>query len=101
MISDHYDHLIISDGLTLQPYIYKGIKFIPQQINRFLKIPFGTITYCLHPNTMNEKHFNDLKSFLDANSRYFTDHKSLRFNKISLIDKFIFKILNLLYKIKN
>ena len=43
---------IISDGLSLFPYRdKKGILWIPQQMWRFRRMPFGVWTVCLHPNS--------------------------------------------------
>jgi len=42
---------IVSDGLTILPYEdERGIFWIPQQMWRFRKVPFGVWTICLHHN---------------------------------------------------
>jgi len=52
---------IISDGIALNIY-YDGIFYwIPQQLWRFRYFPFGKWTVCLHPNTMEQKDFNQLE----------------------------------------
>jgi predicted deacetylase len=41
----------ISDGYSLFPYVTcDGMLWIPQQLGRFRKMPFGTWTVCLHIN---------------------------------------------------
>ena len=52
---------IISDGFALFPFEDEGFLWIPQQLWRIGKRPFGIWTVCLHPNTMDEE---ALASFL-------------------------------------
>lgn len=101
VISENFNKLIISDGLTLSPFIYKNVRFIPQQINRLIRIPLGTITYCLHPNNMNDSEFLKLDRFLKANQSFFISFKNLTFTKITMIQRFTQFILNTAYKLKN
>ena len=101
VISDNFNNLIISDGLTLDPFKYKGVKFIPQQLNSLINIPFGTITYCLHPNNMTDNDFKKLNIFLKKNKNYFIDISTIKFKNLSLSQSFIQYILNFIYKIKN
>lgn len=54
------DIRIIADGHTLGVVNSDGFTWIPQQLWRFRKIPFGTWGICLHPNTMS---FDDLTEF--------------------------------------
>lgn len=41
-----------------------GMTFVPQQSGRVRKLPFKIVTFCYHPNTMNEKDFSELEDFL-------------------------------------
>lgn len=52
---------IISDGIAMKPYCYRGMLWIPVQLWRFRKMPFGVYTVCLHPNTMNDDEFTKLE----------------------------------------
>lgn len=55
---------IISDTAANKPYSRYGFTFIPQQSGHVRKLPFNTVTYCYHPNTMKEKDFQVLDEFL-------------------------------------
>ena len=55
---------IISDTIANDSYEKYGMTFVPQQSGRVRKLPFKIVTFCYHPNTMNEKDFLDLENFL-------------------------------------
>lgn len=55
----------ISDGIALNCFMSDGFYWIPQQLWRFRKMPFGTYTICLHPNNMNEQAFQQLERDLE------------------------------------
>lgn len=55
---------IISDTIANDSYEKYGMTFVPQQSGRVRKLPFKIVTFCYHPNTMNEKDFSDLEDFL-------------------------------------
>lgn len=44
----------VSDGYALAPYLDKGIAWVPQQIGRFIDLPFGDWTVCLHINSWGD-----------------------------------------------
>jgi predicted deacetylase len=44
---------IISDGIAMKPYCFRGMSWIPVQLWRFRKMPVGIYTVCIHPNTMD------------------------------------------------
>lgn len=61
----------ISDGLYLYPGVDKdGVIWVPQQMWRFRKLPFGVWTVCFHHNKWEEKDLvqfeNDIKNFKDC-----------------------------------
>lgn len=58
---------IISDGISLSPYVFQDIWFVPQQLWKFKWRPFGVWTVCLHPNTITPEEVKDLALAL---SRY-------------------------------
>lgn len=82
---------IISDTVSWDSYSRYGLKFIPVQSGRVRKLPFRTITFCYHPNTMSESEYNKLESFLQNNSHLFvraTDVLDNRnFNVLDLISQ--------------
>ena len=61
------DIRIISDTIASDSYCEDGITYVPQQSGSVRKLPFHTITFCYHPNTMNEDSFLKLENFLDRN----------------------------------
>ena len=63
----------ISDGLSLFPFRYLGLTFVPQQLWGFQKKFYGVWTICLHPNTMNNNDILNLEKAI---------HKDFFLNKI-------------------
>lgn len=55
---------IISDTAANKPYSRWGFTFIPQQSGHVRKLPFNTVTFCYHPNTMKDQYFHNLESFI-------------------------------------
>lgn len=55
---------LISDTVANAPYRKDGFTFVPQQTGRARKLPFDTVTFCYHPNELDEKGFLDLEAFL-------------------------------------
>ncbi|MCK0156854.1 DUF2334 domain-containing protein [Cellulophaga sp. F20128] len=85
------DIKIISDTIALFPYHYEDLIFIPQQLGsaRNVSLP-GVFTFCYHPNTMNEKSFLKLESFLKLNHSKFLSIKDIALKNLkskSIIDK--------------
>ena len=60
---------VISDGLSIFPFRYKQITFIPQQLWGFKKKFFGIWTICIHPNTMNQDDIFNLENSI--NDKFF------------------------------
>lgn len=59
---------LISDGFSFHPYVNaEGVVWIPQQIWRFRRVPFGVWTVCAHHNSWND---GDLLAFKSSISRY-------------------------------
>jgi hypothetical protein len=84
----------ITDGIGLYPYLQSGILFIPQIFWRLRKMPFGIITFCLHPNTMSDSDFFQLETFCKAEKNIFAFHDIYEF-KPNMLHYFI----NMLYRI--
>ena len=60
----------ISDGYALSPFVcQKGNFWVPQQIGRFIRLPLGVWTVCLHINQWGSKDIEqfrtDLNNFRD------------------------------------
>lgn len=62
---------IISDTIANDSYEEYGITFVPQQSGRVRNLPLKLVTFCYHPNMMNEKDFYDLDKFLMKHSKKF------------------------------
>jgi predicted deacetylase len=54
---------IISDTIANDVYSQFGFTFVPQQSGRVRKLPFKTVTFCYHPNVMNDDEFVRLEKF--------------------------------------
>ncbi len=62
---------VISDTIANSPYSQYGMTFIPQQTGRTRKMPLSVITFCYHPNQMEEPDFQNLEKFLQQNYKHF------------------------------
>lgn len=62
---------IVSDTVGWDSYLRDGLYFIPVQSGKVRRLPFRTITYCYHPNTMSESDFILLEDFIRINSNLF------------------------------
>lgn len=63
---------IISDTIAFDTYYEYGITFVPQQSGKVRRLPFRVVTFCYHPNTMNDKDFEILESFIKKYSNRFS-----------------------------
>lgn len=80
---------VISDTIANDVYYQKGFWFIPQQSGRVRKLPFATVTFCYHPNTMNDQAFEELESFLKQCKFTNVDELEFRMKKRSLLDNIL------------
>ena len=97
------DFKYITDGFFLKPVVLFGLVWVPQQLWRPLKMPFGMWTICIHPNTF--KDFKELEKFIREN---ITNCQNIEIDEgqITLTDKIfdwgwhlILNISNLSFKI--
>lgn len=58
---------VISDTIARDVYCKDDITYIPVQSGQMRKLPFRTVTYCLHPNTTDVKEFRAIEKFLKDN----------------------------------
>ncbi len=70
-LKDESDIHIISDTVANKAYCRWGFTFIPQQSGHVRRLPFNTVTFCYHPNTMCEKDFVILENFIQTNRKRF------------------------------
>jgi len=84
---------IISDTIANDSYKKYGMTFVPQQSGRVRKLPFKIVTFCYHPNTMNEKDFLDLENFLKKYQKKFIPFPLQEVSRReSFIDRFLKKM---------
>ena len=62
---------VVSDTVALKPYSRDGFTFVPQQSGRARVLPFPLVTFCYHPNTMEDGDFRALEAFLEKNAGKF------------------------------
>lgn len=67
---------IISDTIANDVYQDGTFWFIPQQSGRARRLPFKTVTFCYHPNIMDDDCFEGLERFLHSFHKLF-----IEFNK--------------------
>lgn len=88
---------VINDMIASSPFMYKGFKFVPQQMGYARKspLPMKLITYCYHPNTMTDDDFIKLEEFLKKYQDKFIKFEDIKKYKKrrNLYDK----LLNFLY----
>jgi len=75
------DITIISDGIAFNSYWEHDIYWIPQQLWKVRKMPFGTWTICFHPDNMSEKEFQRFENFLLEHSSEIIAMDDLTFQK--------------------
>jgi predicted deacetylase len=82
---------IISDAFAFNIFKYKKFIFIPQQLWKYVKMPFGLWTICLHPNSMSKKDLISMEGVFKSYYYYFADLKKLTIKerKWSIFEKFL------------
>lgn len=89
-LKEESDIEIISDTIAYKQYTEYGMTFVPQQSGMVRTLPFGLVTFCYHPNIMNDSDFDRLRIFMEKHSCSFVQFplfKTLR--KKGLIDEFL------------
>lgn len=91
----------ISDGIALYPFKKWGLVWLPQILWRPRKGLFGMITIALHPNTMTDKDFNNLKEFIEKNPEKIGNFSELMnwHSRQNIIKKFLAFLINQPFKI--
>lgn len=87
---------IISDTIAYDSYFENDFMFVPQQSGKVRRLPLKTITFCYHPNTMNESDFIELeKKLKKINVSQFPSEIVTR--KKSFVDVILHKIYFLIH----
>lgn len=85
-LKEYTDINIISDGIALFPFKKYGFDWIPQQVWKFRKVPFGIWTGCFHPNEMSDKEIENLEIFIKNNKEQFIDIEQLKYKNFCIIN---------------
>ncbi len=92
-LKEESDIRIISDTVATKSYTKYGFTFVPQQSGKVRSLPFSMVTFCYHPNVMNEYSFVELEHFIRKNIKSFKPFSvDITERKLSLIDKFLSKL---------
>lgn len=85
---------IISDTIANDVYYKDDMYFIPQQSGKVRTLPFKIVTFCYHPNIMEEKDFRILEDFLNKYNKKFVTVKEVKLKKrkLNIIDNMLRKI---------
>lgn len=88
------DIRVISDTIASDVYFWNGFFFVPQQSGLVRKLPFKVVTFCYHPNIMDEESFVRLEEFMKANKDRFIcyDSSILKRRSLSMLDKVLKQI---------
>jgi predicted deacetylase len=88
------DIRIISDTIANDIYYQDEFFFLPQQSGHVRNLPFQFVTFCYHPNMMDDTAFSLLEKFLQAKANYFISIKDVNLSKrsLSFYDKFLRKL---------
>ena len=89
---------VISDTVAWDCYSMRSLQFVPQQTGQVRNLPFRTVTFCYHPNVMEDKDFDELELFIKQHHSLFTTIQNVVTNrKKDFIDIVLCK-LYFLYK---
>jgi len=69
----------VSDGAALYPFEQRGLVFVPQQLWRPRRFPFGVLTVCLHTNDADDGTFRSVERFLESGAQ------SIRFTEAAAL----------------
>lgn len=88
------DIRVISDTVAFDSYYDNGFYFLPQQSGAVRKLPFHLVTFCYHPNVMEESDYERLDAFLKEYSQNFVHYEEqlLKKRKFGLLDKVLKKM---------
>lgn len=67
------DIRIISDTVALESYTFDGFTFVPQQSGKVRNLLLPLVTFCYHPNIMEDEDFRYLQDFLIRNAHRFKE----------------------------
>lgn len=74
---------IISDTVANDIYFKHDFYFIPQQAGAVRRLPLKIVTFCYHPNGMNEADFARLEQFINRHQSRFVGFDDLKMTRRS------------------
>lgn len=81
---------IVSDTVAIDSYGEGDLSFVPVQSGRVRALPFRVVTFCYHPNTMDDADFSALEEFLSHHAKEFGVCESVAKKRHRTIaDKFV------------
>ena len=83
---------VISDTIAWDIYKKGDFYFVPQQSGSVRKLPFKTVTFCYHPNTMNDELYEGLERFLAKECNRFSSTIIVKERNASFVDSLIRKL---------
>lgn len=85
---------IISDTIANKPYCKYGFTFVPQQSGKVRTLPLNTVTFCYHPNEMENTDYIVLENFIKKHKDRFVGFPlnitRRRFNVLDLLLKIFY-----------
>lgn len=100
-LKEESDIRVISDTIANDAYRSGDFIFVPQQSGAVRKLPFKTVTFCYHPNSMDEKDFDRLEDFVTNNLKTFVTFDTFKTDNITKKYSLFDAILKFLYMIKH
>lgn len=79
---------IISDTPAFDVYSKYGFTFVPVQSGQPRRLPFKTVTICLHPNNMTNHDFKILETFVSENMFVSFPTNEVK-RRMRIIDRFV------------
>ena len=88
-LKENTDIRIISDTIAIDVYFEDDFYYLPMISSTARPVKAKFTTFCYHPNTMDDKAFEELEAFLKANSGKFTEFSEnlLKQRKLNIKDK--------------
>ena len=85
----------IIDGYGIMPFIFDGIKFVPQLFYKLYLLPYGIQSTQIHINNWTEQDFKKFENFIKKNKKKIIN-SNFAFSRTS--EQFYIKLINFLFK---
>lgn len=90
----------VTDGIAMYPFKFRGLIFVPQQLWKPRRLPFGVYTICLHINDVDERLYNCVKKHIESDACIirFSEAVDIKKGKIGLLVNAFFRIAYILLR---